>query len=110
MDSGAAQSVAPPSMAPGVVIETSPGSQRGQQHVSASGGRLPNMGQQKLKIQTNEGRDAMVLYQVAELSRPLTAVSETCDNGNWVVYARGRFRMEPQDWWTDHLRETGRDL
>ncbi len=86
MDSGAAQSVAPPSMAPGVLIETSPGSQRGQHYVSASGGRLPNMGQQKLKIQTNEDRDAMVLYQVAELSRPLTAVSESCDNGNWVVF------------------------
>ena len=86
MDSGAAQSVAPPSMAPGVSIEASPGSQRGQHYVSASGGRLPNMGQQKLRVQTNEGREAMVLYQVAEVSRPLTAVSQTCDNGNWVVY------------------------
>ena len=44
------------------------------------------MGQQKMKVQTNEGRDAMVLYQIAEVSRPLTAVSQTCDNGNWVVY------------------------
>ena len=86
MDSGAAQSVAPPSMAPGVVIEASPGSQRGQHYVSASGGRLPNMGQQRMKVQTNEGRDALVLYQIAEVSRPLTAVSQTCDNGNWVVY------------------------
>ena len=86
MDSGAAQSVAPPSMAPGVTITASPGSQRGQHYVSACGGRLPNMGQQKMKVQTNEGRDAMVLYQIAEVSRPLTAVSQTCDNGNWVVY------------------------
>ena len=86
MDSGAAQSVAPPSMAPGVVIAESPGSQRGQHYVSASGGRLPNMGQQKLRAQTNEGREGTVLYQIAEISRPLTAVSQTCDNGNWVVY------------------------
>ena len=86
MDSGAAQSVAPPSMAPGVVIEASPGSQRGQHYVSASGGSLPNMGQQKMKVQTNEGRDALVLYQIAEVSRPSTAVSQTCGNGNWVVY------------------------
>jgi len=88
MDSGAAQSVAPPSMGPGVSIEASPGSQRGQHYVSASGGRLPNMGQQKLRVQTNEGRDAMVLYQIAEVSRPLTAVSQTCGNDNWVVYTR----------------------
>ena len=44
------------------------------------------MGQQKMKVQTNEGRDAMVLYQVAEVSRPLTAVSQLCDNGNCVIY------------------------
>ena len=44
------------------------------------------MGQQKLKVQTNEGRDSRVVYQIAEVSRPLTAVSQTCDNGNWVVY------------------------
>ena len=86
MDSGAAQSVAPPSMAPGVIIEESPGSQRGQHYISASGGRLPNMGQQRLKVQTNEGRDSKVVYQIAEVSRPLTAVSQTCDSGNWVVY------------------------
>mgnify|MGYP005679304799 CR=1 FL=1 len=86
MDSGAAQSVAPPTMAPGVIIEDSPGSLRGQHYISASGGRLPNMGQQRLKIQTNEGRDAKVVYQIAEVSRPLTAVSQTCDNGNWVIY------------------------
>ena len=47
---------------------------------------MPNTGQQKMKVQTNEGRDAMVLYQIAEVSRPLPAVSQTCDNGNWVVY------------------------
>ena len=39
-----------------------------------------------MKVQTNEGRDALVLYQIAEVSRPLTAVSQTCDNGTWVVY------------------------
>ena len=44
------------------------------------------MGQQELKVQTNEERNAKVLYQVAEVSRPLTAVSQTCDNGNWVVF------------------------
>ncbi len=86
MDSGAAESVAPPSMAPQVSIDEAPGSKRGQHYVSASAGRLPNMGQQKLRVQTNEGRDALVLYQIAEVSRPLAAVSQTCDNGNWVVY------------------------
>ena len=86
MDSGAAESVAPPSMAPQVSISVPPGSKRGQHYVSASAGRLINMGQQLMRVQTNEGRDAKVVYPIAEVSRPLTAVSATCDQGNWVVY------------------------
>ena len=64
----------------------SPGSRRGQHYVSASAGRLPSMGQHRLQVKTNEGRDSKVLYQFAEVSTPLTAVSGTCDAGNWVVY------------------------
>ena len=94
MDSGAADSVAPPSMAPKVAVQESPGSKRGQCYVSASAGRMPNMGQKVLKIQTNEGRDTTVLYQIAEVSRPLTSVSATCDKWNWVVYKpQGGFIM-----------------
>ena len=47
---------------------------------------MPNMGQKALSIQTNDGKDTTVLYQIAEVSRPLTSVSATCDWGNWVVY------------------------
>ena len=86
MDSGAADSVAPPTMAPKVAVQESPGSKRGQCYVSASAGRMPNMGQMVLNILTNEGRDTTALYQIAEVSRPLTSVSATCDRGNWVVY------------------------
>ena len=41
MHSGAAVGVAPPSMAPGIPIEDSPGSRRGQHFLSASKDRLP---------------------------------------------------------------------
>ena len=61
MDSGAADSVAPPSLAPQVEIAESRGSRRGQCYVSASAGRMPNMGQKVLNIQTNEGKDISVL-------------------------------------------------
>ena len=71
---------------PYVPLDESPGSKRGQCYVSASAGRMPNMGQQVLNIQTDEGIDTTVLYQIAEVSRPLTSVSATCDRGNWVVY------------------------
>ena len=47
------------------------------------------MGQRRLELVTNEGRHAKVLFQVAEVTRPLTAVSQTCDTGNNVVYGTG---------------------
>ena len=47
---------------------------------------MANMGQKALSIQTNEGRDATVVYQMVDVQRPLTSVSATCDKGNWVVY------------------------
>ena len=65
MDSGAADSVAPPTLAPQVEIRESPGSKRGQCYVSASAGRMPNMGEKVLNIQTNEGKDTIVFYQIA---------------------------------------------
>ena len=66
MDSGIGESVSPPSMAPGVNMEESPGSKRGQHYTTSSAGRLPNMGQQKLRVKTNEGKDTRVVYQITE--------------------------------------------
>ena len=86
MDSGAAESVGPPSMAPEVPIRESPGSLAGRAYIAAGGERLPNMGQKVLTVVTNEGNQAKALYQVAEVTRPLTAVGSTCDQGNVVVY------------------------
>ena len=97
MDSGATDSVAPPTLAPHVSIAESPGSIRGQCYVSASAGRMPNMGQKVLNVQTNEGKNTTVVYQVAEVSRPLTSVGATCDRGNWVVYnSQGGFILNCQ--------------
>ena len=45
MDSGAAESVARPDLAPWIAAEESEGSRRGQTYVSASGDRLPNLGE-----------------------------------------------------------------
>ena len=87
MDSGAAESVGPPSMAPGVPIHESPGLRRGQAYIAAGHERIPNMGQQVLSVVTNEGLEAQTLYQIAEVTRSLTAVGSTCDRGNVVVYS-----------------------
>ena len=60
--------------------------------VSASGARIPNLGQKCVRFTTNEGKNATGLYQIADVHRPLTSVSSTCDKGNWVVYtSKGGF-------------------
>jgi len=66
------------------------------------------MGQQKLKAHTNEGRQASVVYQISEVSRPLTAVSQTCDRGNWVVYIpQGGFIQNCKSGARTHFEQRG---
>jgi hypothetical protein len=89
MDSGAAENVGPPSMAPMVSTLDSPGSLRGTAYLAAGGERIPNLGQQTLNVVTNEGHETQTVYQIAEVTRPLTAVGTTCDKGNIVVYGPG---------------------
>ena len=88
VDSGAAESVAPPSLAPWAPMEESPGSRRGQHYLSASGERLPNLGQKTLDVVTEDGMAATTKFQIADVTRPLCAVSKICDQDNVVVFTR----------------------
>ena len=81
MDSGASESVAPPTMCPHVEIKPSPGSMAGQHYMSASEELLPNLGEQELSVVTDHWEDATAKYQIADVVRPLNAVSEICDAG-----------------------------
>ena len=68
MDSGAAESVGPPTMASGLFpIQESPGSMRGQQYIAAGHERIPNLGQQVLNVVTNEGHETQALFQIVGL-------------------------------------------
>jgi hypothetical protein len=81
MDSGASESVAPPSMCPHVKITPSAGSLIGQKYVSASDDILPNLGEQTLDVVLPTGHDGHVTYQMADVARPLNSVSQICDGG-----------------------------
>ena len=106
MDSGAAESIAPPSVAPWVKIEESDGSRRGQTYLSASGDRLPNLGEKKLDVTTSGGQAATATYQVADVTRALCAVSRICDKGNTVTFqAEGGFIENPDGVRTHFRRE-----
>ena len=86
MDSGAAETVAPPTMAPRTKVMPSAGSVRGQHYISASKQRIPNLGQQTLTALTSDFQKATMTFQIADVSRPLTSVGEVCDRGNLVVF------------------------
>ena len=86
IDSGAAQTVGPPEMAPHIKVQPSIGSMRGQHFISASKQRLPNMGQQTIHAVTDNYATAAMTFQIADVSRPLSAVGEMCDAGNVVVF------------------------
>ena len=88
MDSGASTPVAPPSMAPNCTIRPSEGSRRGQQFTSASKHKLKNLGEQHLDACTEEGIETEVLFQIADVSRPLVSVSQIRERGNRVIFGR----------------------
>ena len=81
MYSGVSESVAPPSMCPQYEITPSAGSKAGQNYLSASDNLFPNLGEQTLQVVTKNGKDGIIKYEVADVSRPLNAISEICDAG-----------------------------
>ena len=88
MDSGAVAPVEPPSMLPNVKVVPSPGSIRGQNYTSASKHKLKNLGQQRIKACTEEGDETEVLFQIADVSKPLVSVSSICERGNRVLFGK----------------------
>ena len=88
VDSGALTAVAPPSMAPNVPIVPSEGSKRGQKWTSASKHELKHLGHPSIHACTESGSMSDVLFQVAEVSKPLISVSALCERGNRVIFGR----------------------
>ena len=89
LDSGAVQSVAPPDMAPNIQIRPSEGSKRGQHDLAANGHRMPNLGEQNVRLHTVEGKQADVKFQITGVTRPLLSVGEICDRGNRILFGQG---------------------
>ena len=81
-------------MTPWVPRQESEGSKQGQTHLSASGEKLPNVGEKKFDRVTSEGNWAQATLQVAEVTRPLCSVSKMCDKGNRVVFELGGGHVE----------------
>ena len=88
VDSGASSPVAPPTMLPNVKIVPSEGSKRGQKWTSASKHKLKILGEQRAKACTEEGDETELLFQIADVSKPLVSVAAICEKGNRVIFGR----------------------
>ena len=86
IDSGAADHVIPPNWIPGQAIEPSPGSKRGVKYVAADGAKLPNLGQMVVAFENGVGTAGKILFQVANITKPLVSVSKLIDDGHQVVF------------------------
>jgi len=85
VDSGSADHVAPEAEFPSFQLEESEGSKKGRRYVAANGQRVPNLGQRKVEMATEDGRGLHVVWQVTKVVKPLLSVSKLTSNGNVVI-------------------------
>ena len=73
---------------PNVKVRPSEGSKRGQKYTSASKHKIRNLGEQHCEAYTETGEQTEVLFQVADVSKPLVSVAAICERGNRVIFGR----------------------
>ena len=89
VDSGAGKSVMPPDAAPDYELQTSAGQLEGQHFVGAGGDRIKNLGQKVVPLQVLGSADEQMrcaTFQVAQVRKPLMAVSASCDAGHFCLF------------------------
>jgi hypothetical protein len=84
VDSGAEESVAPPGCFPGTV-GPSRMSRAGGKYRAANGARIPNLGQVRVPFVNEEGSKCGIMFQVAEVERPLISATQLAASGNAVI-------------------------
>lgn len=95
-DSGAGDPVFPRRMINAKKIRSSPGSRRGLHYVSATDHKIPNVGEVDLEFMTEEGHEDKIVFQIADVNKPLMSISDRVDNRCRVVF--------------DQDEQTGEDL
>ena len=83
-DSGCGVSVAPPAMRRTSPITGSEVSRRGQELMSACEVTKPDLEEQKLGVMLDSCCEVVIQLLIADVSRPLNAITEMCDQGPLV--------------------------
>ena len=95
VDSGAGESVSPPSEATIFPTIENAASKDGTYYVAASGDRIYNEGEKRVTCVTPEGHRQSWMFQVADVNKVLASVSRICESGEErVVFQRGNNYIE----------------
>ena len=86
VDSGAVDTVGPPTVAPGIPIRETAASRSGMHYRAANNMKSPNLGEKKIEGINEEGQDVGMTIQVAKVNKVLASVGRMCEAGNKVVF------------------------
>ena len=101
VDSGAVDPVAPKGIFEGT-LEPSEMSLKGKKYRGPDGARIVNHGQMNVAFTSDEGAKCGLRWQIADVERPLIAVS-------YLTAARNEVIFEKDGGWVKH-KETGRSI
>ena len=87
-DSGAADHVAPKSVASHLKVQETEASRQGVRYVAANGQKIANVGQKKVQGLTDEGIPLGMTWQIAEVKKPLASIGRMCDAGNVAIFTK----------------------
>ena len=86
IDSGAAETVIPHTLVTEYPIVETEKSRSGACYASATGEPIPNLGEQKLLMATEEGSMRAMTFQAAPVAKPLGSVKRICQAGHYVIF------------------------
>eukprot|EP00973_Karenia_brevis_P096202 12431137-Karenia_brevis.AAC.1 len=86
VDSGAADSVIPEDRCTQYEAVDTQKSLAGASYSGADGSKIPNLGERTINAVTEDGRDAMMRFQVCPVTKALGSVSKMVKNGHRVVF------------------------
>ena len=89
IDSGAAETIIPHRLVGQHPIKDTEASRNGKCYASATGQPIPNLGEQRLPLVTQEGTLRGMTFQAAPVAKALGSVKRMCSSGHIVVFEEG---------------------
>ncbi|CAE7525656.1 unnamed protein product [Symbiodinium natans] len=106
VDSGAGSTAIPPCIAPKEPVQVSETSKLGRQFKTATGHTVSDQGCKKLRAFTDSGVAVSFSSAVADIHKPLLAVSDVCSKGGICHFEEGNSYIQPKGCWKIWMEET----